>query len=293
MKKVIYIDTETTGLDKVKHGMRELAYIIEVDGEELESGLFKINPLTYNKEVEIDQKALDISNKTLDEITSDEYADSVDCFNSFIETLDKYIDKFDKEDKFIVNGYNTPFDTGFIQEWFKDNNHKYYGSYFNYKELDVFALVKFLKYMDFIDTPSDKLEIICEYFNVELEAHNALDDIRATKKLNSILTNRYLNIETPELIQKTLNQLEGPDKLSELEAVIMEYYLSKGYKPEKDQQEDDEKWNFKVEIDSLYKRKSLSVLMFDKDGIRPVFTTTHENYEDVHKAAFVHFKTGE
>jgi DNA polymerase-3 subunit epsilon len=276
MKKVIYIDTETTGLDKVKHGMRELAYIIEVDGEELESGLFKINPLTYNKEVEVDQKALDISNKTLDEITSDDYADSVDCFNTFIEILDKYIDKFDTEDKFIVNGYNTAFDTGFIQEWFKDNNHKFYGSYFNYKELDVFALVKFLKYMDFIDTPSDKLEITCEYFNIELEAHNALDDIRATKELSNIITKRYLNIETPELIQNTLNNLETPDIFAELE----EYCLNRDLNVSLSWQK---MTNWSVEVYRGYKKSYQGIF----------YTDGHLNKSEAINVAIKHFKTGE
>jgi DNA polymerase-3 subunit epsilon len=218
MKKVIYIDTETTGLDKVKHGLRELAYIVEIDGEEVESGLFKINPLTYNKEVEIDPKALEISKKTLEDLTGDEYTDSRYCFSSLIELLDKYIDKFNKEDKFIINGYNTSFDIGFIQEWFTDNNNKFYGAYFNYKDLDVFALVKYLKYLGYINTKNDKLETICNHFDIDIAAHNALDDIKATKKLNDLLTRRYLNEEKQE-----------KDPLHQLNSLIRDYCLKREF----------------------------------------------------------------
>lgn len=47
MKKVLWIDTETTGLNPKVHGLREVAFIVEVDGVEKEKGVFKINPFTY------------------------------------------------------------------------------------------------------------------------------------------------------------------------------------------------------------------------------------------------------
>jgi DNA polymerase-3 subunit epsilon len=190
MSKILYIDTETTGLDKTKSGLTELACIVEINGVQVDKLLLQINTTTYNKDIAIEDEALTLTGKTKELINS--YPTSKDQFEMFIDLLDQYIDKYDKTDKFQLNGYNTNFDIGFIQEWFKDNDHKYYGSYFNYKELDVFALVKYLKYLGLIDTENDKLETICNHFGIELDAHNALDDIVATKKLHELLTQKYI-----------------------------------------------------------------------------------------------------
>ncbi len=191
MKKIIYIDTETTGLDSKIHGLTEVAFIIEIDGKEVEKGLLQIDPLSYAKDIAIEQEALYITNKTLADIT--EYQDSYIQFREFMQILDKYIDKFDKNDRFTINGYNTNFDIGFIKEWFKDNQYNFYSTYFSYKELDVFALVKYLKYLGSINTRDDKLKTICDYFGIPFNPHNALDDIIATKKLNGLIVKRYIN----------------------------------------------------------------------------------------------------
>ena len=55
MKKVLWLDVETTGLDCRKHGLREVGFIIEIDGVEVDKGVFRINPFTYTtRDVEID-----------------------------------------------------------------------------------------------------------------------------------------------------------------------------------------------------------------------------------------------
>lgn len=54
-----------------------------------------------------------------------------------------------------------------------------------------------------------------------------------------------------------LESLESQDRLAELEKVILDYYLGKGY------QVGVGHWNFNVEIDSLYKSKTLKVKFVD------------------------------
>ncbi len=205
-KKIIYIDTETTGLDPKIHGMREIGFIIEIDGEVKEKDVFYIDPTTYNKKIEIDPIALEISGKILEDFKSTNYQNSRWVFDKFITILDKYIDKFDKNDKFKINGYNTQFDIGFIKAWFKDNDHGYYGAYFDYKSLDVFALVGFLRLKGFIDSENDKLKTICDYFKIELKAHNALDDIIATKELNDELIKYLYDIRGFDEIEHALSE---------------------------------------------------------------------------------------
>ena len=190
MSKVIWIDTETTGLDAGVHGLVEIGFIIEVDGKEVERFAFTLNPFSYNRDVQINDKALEINGKSIEELKS--FDNSNGCFNYFLMVLGKYIDKSDKKDKFIIKGYNVNFDIGFIKDWFIDNAYYNFDSWFSYKEIDVFALVKVLKDQNVFETENDKLLTLCEHFDIELDAHNALDDIVATKKLYNILVNKYI-----------------------------------------------------------------------------------------------------
>ena len=191
MSKILWVDTETTGLSAKDNGLTEVACIVEIDGVIKDKLLVKINPFTYSKNVAVEDEALKLTNKSTDILKT--YGDSLDEFSSFIQLLDKYIDKFDKNDKFQVAGYNVSFDIEFIRAWFKDNNNSYYGSYFTYKDIDVFAMVKHFKLLKLIGaTDNDQLKTICEFFAIPLQAHNALDDIVATKELYKQLVDRYV-----------------------------------------------------------------------------------------------------
>ena len=58
------------------------------------------------------------------------------------------------------------------------------------------------------------------------------------------------------------------DKLAELEKLILDYYLAKGYKVGVGD------WGFEVDIYSRHKFKNLTVLFSDQLGSRTAFTTT-------------------
>lgn len=191
-KKILWLDVETTGLNPDKHGIRELGYIIEINGEIVEKDVLYINPLSYiKKDVVIDLKALELSGVTIEDITA--YPQSVDMFLKFLKLLQKYINIDDKNDNFTIAGYNPKFDYDFLLKWFEDNGIiKSFNQYFNYKVLDVFPIVMTLKYLNIIDTENDKLKTVCEYFNIPIDAHNALSDITATRDLFLRLTDTFI-----------------------------------------------------------------------------------------------------
>ena len=114
MKKVLWLDVETTGLDCRKHGLREVGFIIEIDGAEVDKGVFKINPFTYTtRDVEIDDYALEISKVSIEDLES--YDSSSYCFKELMKKLVKYVNVNDKNDCFVIAGYNVAFDIGFIK----------------------------------------------------------------------------------------------------------------------------------------------------------------------------------
>ena len=192
MKKVLWLDVETTGLDCRKHGLREVGFIIEIDGVEVDKGVFKINPFTYTtKDVEIDDYALEISKVSIEDLKS--YDRVSYCFKELMKKLVKYVNVNDKNDCFVIAGYNTAFDIGFIKEWFKEMGLlDSYKDLFHYKSLDVFSIVFALRHLGINSAENDKLETMCNYFGIGIEAHNALSDIEATKKLYELICEKFI-----------------------------------------------------------------------------------------------------
>lgn len=181
MNKIIFIDTETGGINAEKSALIQLSGIIEVDGTEKEKFNFYIKPF---KNSEVNEKALEVQGRTLEELETEKYIDESIIYKKFLEILDKYIDKYDKNDKFIVAGYNVKFDIDILKAFFERNNNKFLFSYFNSSMLDPLYSVRLLQVAGMLPVlENNKLETWCKYFNIELKAHDSLQDITATKKL--------------------------------------------------------------------------------------------------------------
>lgn len=181
MNKIIFIDTETGGVNAEKSALIQLSGIIEVDGAEKEKFNFYIKPFENS---EVNEKALEVQGRTLEELGTEKYINESIIYKKFLEILDKYIDKYDKNDKFIVAGYNVKFDIDILKALFERNNNKFLFSYFNSSMLDPLYSVRLLQVAGVLPVlENNKLETWCKYFNIELKAHDSLQDITATKKL--------------------------------------------------------------------------------------------------------------
>lgn len=79
-----------------------------------------------------------------------------------------------------------------------------------------------------------------------------------------------------------------PDRLAELEKVILDYYLAKGY------QDGVGYWAFNVKIDSDYKDKNLEVSFYNGDGLpySIVFTVLETNTKEMFDKAIDFFRSG-
>ena len=107
--------------------------------------------------------------------------------------LNKYINKGDKNDKFIPAGYNTKFDMEFLQANFKKGGSTGFGSYFDYHYIDPMVMVNYLRYLGAFPTLENvKLITVAKHFGLEFKAHDAMEDIRTTRmiahKLNNFIT---------------------------------------------------------------------------------------------------------
>lgn len=178
MKKIFYFDVETTGLNSSTHDIIQLAYIIEIDNEVKEEGNLFVQPFNYET---INAEALKINSLTIAQLKT--FQSPKEAYKKIYTILTKYVDKYDKKDKFSPAGYNVNFDIRFLKEFFIKNNDKYYGSLFDYHILDPITVLYFLEYKNLINLENYKLETVCKYFNIPLNAHDALSDIKAIKEV--------------------------------------------------------------------------------------------------------------
>lgn len=176
--KILWYDTETTGLTE-NSAMFQISGVIEIDGKEVEEFDIFCKP---HKDADISDQALEVTGVTMEKLES--YQSPKDAYEQLVDIFSKYINKFDKEDKFVIAGQNIRFDIDVLNRFFKRNNDNYLGSFLNYKQVfDTLSIYTALEIAEVVPKiENHKLETICKTMGVELSnAHNSLADIKATK----------------------------------------------------------------------------------------------------------------
>lgn len=136
MQKLFFFDLETTGLDSKTCAIHQIAGKVIIDGEVMES--FNINVRPFEGAV-IEDAALEVGHVTKEQIMG--YQSMEAGYNQLMRILDRYVNKYDKKDKFFIAGYNIAvFDVPFLREFFIMNGNNFYGSYFWSVPLDIIIL---------------------------------------------------------------------------------------------------------------------------------------------------------
>jgi len=179
--KLCFLDVETTGTDPNENGIIQIAGIIDIDGKEMERFNFQIKPFECDI---IKVKALGVNGITMNQI--EKYPSANVVYPKFLHILDKYVEKFDRLDKFHFCAYNAIFDDSFMRAWFQKNNDQYYGSWFYWPPLDVAQLVAWKNIEQRSKFQTFKLMAVAERSGIEIDesrAHDALYDIEVTRQL--------------------------------------------------------------------------------------------------------------
>jgi len=177
-KKAFWFDTETTGLSGQKNDLIQLAYLIEINGEIEEEGSVYCQPFDYNT---INAKALEVNKLTVAKLK--EFPTPQETYKKLQAVLDKYVDRYNREDKFSPAGYNVAFDVNFLKNFFLKNNDKYYGAFFDYHMINVDSLLYLFDYKGIIKLENYKLVTVAKHFGIEFNAHDALADIKTTRQV--------------------------------------------------------------------------------------------------------------
>jgi len=182
MADILWIDTETTGIDSTKHGLTQLSCIVDEEGEIIDEFDVLIRPF---KGCKVAKSALEKQNITKDDlINNPDRKTYSEAFELFIDFMSKYIDRYDKNQKFVLAGKNVKFDIQFLREFFLKNDDSFFGSWFVYPSIDLDTLIAESVAFDDLTLFNYKLETICEAFDVKIrKAHDSLYDIRATREV--------------------------------------------------------------------------------------------------------------
>lgn len=176
--KVLYFDTETTGTNPKIHSIVQISGIIEINGNIKEEFDFNCQPDDYDV---IDPEALEVNGLTVEKLKTFDPPEVV--YKRLLEIFEKYIDKYDKTDKFYPAGQNVVFDIEFLSEFFKRRGDDFFGSWQNWRCIDSRFVANFFAYAGIIDVESVKLAALCDYFGIKLKAHDAMSDVRASRKI--------------------------------------------------------------------------------------------------------------
>lgn len=187
--KVLFFDLETTGTLVNKHGIHQLSGMIVVDGEVKEKFDFKVQP---NPKAEILQEALDVAGVTKEQIMA--YPPMGEIYKQFVDLLSKYVDRYNKKDKFFLAGYNiASFDNSFLRAWFIQNGDKYFGSWFWSNCFDVMVLATPYLSEKRTEMENFKQGTVAKALGINVDdskLHDALYDIEICKQICDIVLPR-------------------------------------------------------------------------------------------------------
>lgn len=186
MKQVFY-DLETTGTKYWRNGIHQLSGLVVIDGEVKEEFDFHVQP---NPKAEIEEAALQVAGVTREQIMA--YPPMWGVKEQFSSLLDKYVDKYDKKDKFFLCGYNNAsFDNQFLRAWFVQNGDNYFGSWFWSDAIDVMVLAAQALMEQRPMMKDFKLRTVAEQLGIVIEEerlHDAMYDIYLTHEIYKRLT---------------------------------------------------------------------------------------------------------
>ena len=194
--KILFIDLETSGIDPHKHGVIQIAGVIEVDGAVAEE--FSFDCSLYPDQA-CDPKALQVTGKTPQQISG--YPAPGLAYKSLLAIFDKYIDRYNKNDKFHMVGQNPQFDYAFLTEFFRRNGNAYFYAYVQYYLIDLIAITALFRSAGKIDVPNMKLPTMTAYFGIKHKAHDAMEDIKATRQLYHLYADLIRQVVMPPAVQ--------------------------------------------------------------------------------------------
>lgn len=182
--KIFWLDSETTGTNHNEHGIIQLAGLIEIDDQIVDTCNFEVKP---NDSIKIDNEALKVNNYTHRQLKT--HSDESLVFKNLFKLFNHHVNKYDSDDKLWVGGYNVNFDVDFLSAFWDRNmsGQQYLGSFVNRgMNLDPYNLIPSMIKQGELSQPSTmKLEYVCKKYmdDCNYQWHDAMADVQASRDL--------------------------------------------------------------------------------------------------------------
>lgn len=174
--KIIFFDTETTGLDAKIHGMHQLAGEIVIDGKVADKFDYRVRPF---KGCEIDPEALKVSNTDVLAFRS-KYNQEFQVQYMLYNLLEKHLNYKNQNDKFFLAGWRVEFDVRFLEAFYSRNTQSdLFKSYFWSNPIDIKTLATQYLLEKRPEMPHFHLVDVAKYLGIEVnesKLHSAAYD---------------------------------------------------------------------------------------------------------------------
>lgn len=173
--KLLFIDTETGGLNPNKHSLLSLAMVVWENFEIIDSQEILINDGKFC----VTEEALSIN-----KIDIEEHKISAIPSSQAIEKILLFISRhFPQQRNITLAGHNVHFDVNFLRFFFSQNN-EYFSNIFSHRIIDTSSILYYLYIAGHLKQRAISSDEAFNLFNIEVEGrHTALGDARATAQL--------------------------------------------------------------------------------------------------------------
>ena len=184
-----YIDVETTDLYPKKSSIFQLSGFIKSPAGYDE---FNIKMRPYKGET-ITEGASERTGKLQEELIT--YPDQSLGYEEFMSIMHKHNPNPSYTYRSFFIGYNSSFDCDFVRDWFLFNNNPDFTKYFYFPPIDVMHIANFALIGERQYLKNFQLSTVYKYLTGEAltDAHDAMADIKATKRILDICTSRLVN----------------------------------------------------------------------------------------------------
>lgn len=168
--KILFIDTETGGLDPNKHSLLSVGLALWEDSEIMHTEEFFVKEEEYN----VTEIALKINKIDLEKLKKIGISKI-----EIKENILKFIKKNFDEEKIILAGQNVNFDISFLKKLFSLEE---FSQIFSYRSVDIASILKYISLKKNIDISS--LDEAMKYYGIKTEKrHTALEDAKIAAEI--------------------------------------------------------------------------------------------------------------
>ena len=211
--KYLYLDTETTGVDRSKCAIWQVGCIVEVDERVVATYNVKMDP---GPDAFIEDYVA--RNFHVDRAMLSQFQSKKRAVAELVKSFQNHMNFSDKSDKYVLVGYNVGFDNEFVRKLFTEFNVDF-GRFTWSPPVDVMSLAgEFMKSIR-KDMPNFKLVTVYNVASMmglvekisqdELlsDAHDALFDIELTRRLYKALS--FDNVDKVTQVLRKIDKSNG------------------------------------------------------------------------------------